>query len=105
MEKWITRLTAALVAAGGLGLFWTFGVFVAVPWREDRLLALSGIEIQVLSVALVGGLAVTWGALHLLSIADREHNPQLYGVLRAALLIASALSVARGALWTTAHLA
>jgi hypothetical protein len=84
MEKWITRSAAALVAAGSIALFWTFGVFVAVPWRESRMLSLNAVELQVLGIPLLAGLLVAWGALHLLAIADRADSPRLYHTLRVA---------------------
>ena len=71
MEKWITRGGAALCAAGSLALFWTFGVFLAAPWRAGRMLSLNSIEMQVLGVSLFAALTVAWGALHILAIADR----------------------------------
>ena len=49
MEKWITRGGAALCAAGSLALFWTFGVFLAAPWRAGRMLSLNSIEMQAVS--------------------------------------------------------
>ena len=104
MEKWITRSVAALVAFGGLGLFWTFGVFAAVPWRENRLLAWSGTETQVLAVSLIAGLAVVWGAQHLLAIADANDHPRLFRGLRLTLLLACLLAVFRGGVWTMANL-
>jgi hypothetical protein len=87
MEKWITRVVAALVACGSLALFWTFGVFLAVPWRESRMRSLNSVEWQVLGIPLLVGLAVTWGALHILALADRETRPSCVAVfhdLRAA---------------------
>ncbi|MEF8699791.1 MAG: hypothetical protein V5B32_08760 [Candidatus Accumulibacter sp. UW26] len=100
MEKWITRSAAALVAAGSLALFWTFGVFVAVPWRESRMLSLNAVELQVLGIPLVAGILVAWGALHLLAIADRADSPRLYPAWRGALLIAALLATYGGASWT-----
>ena len=44
MENWITRIVATLCATGSSGFFWMLGVFVAVPWREGRMLALERIE-------------------------------------------------------------
>lgn len=105
MEKWISRAVALLVALGGLALFWTFGVFVAVPWREDRLLALSSNEMQVLGVSLVAGIAVIWGAQHILALVDAQEHARLFKGLRVLLLIACLLAAINGSLWTTAHLA
>jgi len=105
MEKWISRAVALLVALGGLALFWTFGVFVAVPWRENRLLSLGSIEMQILGVSLLAGIAVIWGAQHILALADAQDNARLFKILRAALFLASLLAVINGGLWTTARLA
>lgn len=105
MERWITRGAAALCAAGSLALFWTFGMFVAVPWREDRMLALNSVELQVLGIPLFGGLAVAWGALHILAMADRAGRPRIYFSLALALLVALLLAVAAGISWTTARIA
>jgi hypothetical protein len=57
-------------------MFWTFGVFLAVPWRESRMLALNAVELQVLGIPLIGGLLVAWGALHILALADRSRQPR-----------------------------
>ena len=53
MENWITRIVATLCAAGSLALFWTLGVFIAVPWHEGRMLKLNGMELQLIGVPLV----------------------------------------------------
>jgi len=103
MEKWITRGAAALCAAGSIALLWTFGMFVAVPWREGRMLALNSVELQVLGIPLIVGLAVAWGALHILAIADRAGSPRLYRALGLALLLALMLAVSAGVSWTTAR--
>lgn len=105
MENWITRIVAMLCVAGSTALFWTLGVFVAVPWREGRMLALNRIELQVIGVPLVVGIAVAWGALHIFSIADRANNPRIYATIRAALLIASIAAVVGGIAWTQARFA
>ena len=105
MEKWITRGVAALCASGSLALFWTFGVFLAVPWRESRMLSLNSVEWQVLGIPLLVGLAVTWGALHILAIADRETRPRLYLSVCLALLVASAMAVFGGMSWTGERIA
>jgi hypothetical protein len=76
MEQWITRSVATLVALGALGLFWTFGMFSAVPVQQGRMFALSGVEMQLMGVSLLAGLATAWGALHLFSLADRESSPR-----------------------------
>jgi hypothetical protein len=104
MEKWITRGAAAICAAGSTALFWTLGVFLAVPWHESRMLSLSNVELQVLGIPLIGGLGVAWGALHILAIADRTANPRLYRSLCLALLIASLLAVNGGMSWTVSRL-
>lgn len=100
MEKWITRAVAALCACGSIALFWTFGVFLAVPWREGRLLSLNSVEWQLLAIPLLIGSAVSWGALHILAIADRDSRPRLYLLLCVALLIVSGLAVLGGMAWT-----
>ena len=105
MEKWITRGVAALVASGSIALFWTFGVFLAVPWRENRMLSLNSVEWQVLGIPLLVGMAVTWGALHILAIADRETSPRLYFAICVALLIASTMAVLGGMSWTNERIA
>jgi len=104
MEKWITRGAAAIVAAGSTAMFWTFGVFLAVPWHESRMLALNAVELQVLGIPLIGGLLVAWGALHILALADRTANP-VYRSLCIALVIGSLLAVYGGMSWSNAHLA
>ena len=103
MEKWITRGAAALCAAGGIALFWSFGMFLAVPWREGRMLALNTIELQVVAIPLFAGLAVSWGALHILAMADRESHPRTYAASRAALVLAALAALFGGMAWTTAR--
>lgn len=105
MEKWITRVVAALCAGGSTALFWAFGVFLAVPWHESRLLSLNGIEMQVLAIPLFAGLAVAWGALHILALADRADNPRTYYAICLTLLVGSALAVAGGMAWSSARIA
>jgi hypothetical protein len=88
MEKWITRAVAATRApAAASRLFWTFGVFLAVPWGESRMLVaeqhrVAGSRHSRYSL----GMAVTWGALHILAIADRDagSSTALLRDLRAA---------------------
>ena len=104
MEKWITRGAATVCAAGSTALFWTFGIFLAVPWREGRMLSLSTVELQVLGIALIAGLSVAWGALHILAIADRSANPRLYHSLRLALLIVLPSAVYGGLSWAAARI-
>jgi hypothetical protein len=105
MENWITRFVAALCAAGSIALFWTFGMFLAVPWKEARMLALDKIEMQVLGVPLLVGLLVTWGALHILAISDRAARPRTYATIQALLVIASIVAVANGMAWSEARIA
>ncbi|HRE69112.1 MULTISPECIES: hypothetical protein [unclassified Candidatus Accumulibacter] len=100
MEKWITRSVALLCATGSVALFWTFGVFLAVPWGESRMLSLNSVEWQVLGIPLLIGMAVTWGALHILAIADREAHPRLYFASCVLLVIVSAMAVIGGMAWT-----
>ena len=105
MENWITRIVATLCAAGSMALFWTLGVFIAVPWHEERMLALNWIELQLIGAPLVIGIAVAWGALHIFSIADREVNPKIYAAIRIALTTASIAAVISGVSWTQARIA
>lgn len=105
MDNWITRFVAFLCAVGSTALFWTLGVFVAVPWHEGRMLALNRIELQVIGVPLVVGLAVAWGALHIFAIADRASRPGVYAVIRALLAIASIAAMIGGISWTQARIA
>lgn len=105
MENWITRLVAALCASGSLALFWTFGMFLAVPWKEGRMLSLDKVELQVLGVPLLVGLAVTWGALHILAISDRAANPRTYTTILALLIAASLAAIASGMSWSEARIA
>ena len=105
MENWITRFVAILCALGSTALFWTFSVFVAVPWHEGRMLALNRIELQVIGVPLVVGLAVLWGALHIFAIADRVSSPRIYATLRVVLIAVSIAAVIGGISWTQAHMA
>ena len=62
MENWMTRIVGLFCALGSLGLFWTLGVFVVVPLRDGRMLSLNLLELQVIGVALVLGVATQWGA-------------------------------------------
>ena len=57
VENWLTRIVAALCAAGAIGLLWMFGVFVAIPWQQGRMLAISGAELQLIIVPLAVGVA------------------------------------------------
>lgn len=105
MENWIIRLVAVLCAAGSAGLLWTFGVFVVVPWRDGRLLAMSAAELQVLGVSLLLGLATAWGALHIFALADRAGRPKSYAMTRIALIIAWLAACVGGILWTLGRIA
>lgn len=103
MEQWITRSVATLVALGALGLFWTFGMFSAVPLQQGRLLALSGVEVQLIGVSLLAGLVTGWGALHLFALADRESSPRVFAGLRVVMLLAALSAAVVGAQWSQAH--
>lgn len=105
MENWITRIVAALCAAGAAALFWTSGVFIAVPWREGRMLALNGTESQVIGIPLILGIAVVWGALHLFAISDRATNPRVYLAIRLVLLVLALAAMFGGKAWTEARIA
>ena len=100
MDNWLTRIAAALCAAGAIGLLWMFGVFVAAPWQQGRMLALSGAELQLIGVPLAVGVAAAWGALHIFAIADRQQRPRLYQTIRALLIIAAIAAVLGGSSWT-----
>ena len=104
MENWLTRIAAALCAAGAIGLLWMFGVFVAAPWQQGRMLALSGAELQLIIVPLAVGVATACGALHLLAIADRHDRRVLYQTLRALLIFAAIAAVLGGSAWTLARI-
>lgn len=105
MENWITRFVGTLCAVGSTALFWTLGVFAAVPWREGRMLTLNRVELQVIGIPLVVGILVAWGALHIFSIADRTSNPRFYAAIRGLLIIASIAALIGGISWTQARLA
>lgn len=103
MENAITRIVAALCAAGSAGLFWTLGVFLAVPWNEGRLFELTRVEAQLIVVPLLLGSAVAWGALHILAIADRDARPRLYQALAVLFLVALLGAAASGMAWSQAQ--
>ena len=105
MENFITRTVATLCAAGSVALFWTFGIFFAVPWREGRMLALNAVEVQVVGIPLIVGLLVYWGAIHILAIADREANPRFYKAVKITLAIAALAAVIGGISWSQARIA
>lgn len=100
MERWIIRFVALLCLAGSAGLLWTFGVFVVVPWRAGRLLALNASELQVLAASLGFGIGVGAAALHLFALGEKEAHPRRYAVLRAALILALSAATASGVLWS-----
>jgi len=104
LENAITRIVAALCAAGAFGLLWMFGVFVAQPWQQGRMLALNGAELQLIGVPLLVGVAAARGALHILAIADRKERPRLYQTIRALLVIAAIAAVLGGGSWTLARI-
>ncbi len=104
MENWITRIVATLCATGSWALLWTLGVFVAVPWNEGRMLSLNRIELQVIAVPLLIGLAVGWGALHIFAIADRKANPKIYTVICVVMVLLSIAAVNGGISWTQARI-
>lgn len=103
MERWIIRSVALLCALGGLGLAWAFGIFVAIPLRDGRLFTMSVTEIQLAAVSLTACLAVAWGALHLLAIADKEAAPHAYRLLRAGYGVALFAACGVGATWSVAR--
>ena len=100
MENWITRIVALLCASGTAGLFWTFGVFIVVPWRHDRMLSLNAAELQVLGASLLLGLATAWGALHIFALADRASRPKCYAVICTVLIITWLTALIGGIYWT-----
>lgn len=103
MEKGITRFVALLCGIGGLGLAWAFGAFAAIPVRDGRIFAMSGIEMQILAVSLIACALVAWGSVHLLSLADRADSPGAFKLMRAAYGLALLIAVAVGANWSLVH--
>jgi hypothetical protein len=101
MERWIIRSVALLCALGGLGLFWAFGAFAAIPLRDGRVFAMNAAEMQVIGVSLVAGLLVGWGALHLLSLSDKEAAPRAFTVIRLVYGAVIAAATIAGAVWST----
>ena len=69
------------------------------------MLALNRVEMQVIGIPLLVGLLVTWGALHILAIADREARPKLYRAICFALFAGSIAAVVSGITWSQAHIA
>ena len=104
MENAITRIVAALCAAGAIGLLWMFGVFVAAPMQQGRMRGLNAAELQMIGVPLLVGVAATWGALHIFAIADRLERPRLYRTIRALLVIVAIAAVLGGSSWTLARI-
>lgn len=103
MEKGIIRSVAFLCSLGGLGLAWAVGVFAAIPLRDGRLFGMSGTEMQVIGIALGACLLVAWGAIHLLSIADKLENPRAFQLVRAGYGVALAVASVVGAMWSMAR--
>ncbi|MBP8214469.1 MAG: hypothetical protein KAX66_03310 [Propionivibrio sp.] len=103
MENWISRIVGTFCALGSIGLFWTLGVFVVVPWRDGRMLALERGEMQVIGVALVLGIATLWGASRIFAAADQKENPRLYAVILIVLIIAAVAALISGVSWTLAQ--
>lgn len=101
MERWIIRSVALLCGAGGLGLFWAFGAFTAIPLRDGRVFAMSATEMQLAGIPLVAGGLVAWGALHLFALADREPAPGAYRVIRVVYLGTLLAATIAGAVWST----
>lgn len=104
MENFIIRLVALLCGAGSAALFWVFGVFVVVPWRQERLLDLTRNEVQAIGVPLVTGIAVAWVTLHLLALGDRQRHPRGYAFMAGLFLIALLAAAIGGISWTAARL-
>ena len=96
MENWISRIVGIFCALGSIGLFWTLGVFIVVPWRAGRMLALERGEVKVIGVALGLGIATLWGASRILAAADQKANPRLYTATRILLAIAAAVALRNG---------
>ena len=99
VETWIIRFVALLCAAGSAGLLWVFGVFVVVPGRAGRLLALTASEMQVLGASLLFGLLTGWAAIHLLALGEQDAHPRRYRLLRALLAATLAMAAVAGMLW------
>ncbi|MQY51105.1 hypothetical protein HCX48_06215 [Rhodocyclus tenuis] len=108
MDQWITRFVALLCAAGSAALFWSFGMFAAVPWRDGRLFAMTPVEWQVVGIPFLAAIAVGWGALHLFALAGDAPDEAAHRGrrLRLFLLIAVAIAAAAsGASWSLARVA
>ena len=100
----MTRIVGLLCALGSFGLFWTLGVFVVVPWRAGRMLALNPSEMQVIGVALVLGSATLWGASRIFAAVDQQANPRTYAATRLLLAVAALASTVGGISWTLARI-
>lgn len=99
MELWIIRLVALFCAAGSAGLLWVFGVFVVVPWRAGRMLALSSSELQILGIAADRGWRLA-GELSISLLLARRTNPKLYAVIRTLLMATLTAAAIGGITWT-----
>lgn len=104
MEKGIIRFVALLCAVGSLGLAWAFGVFVTIPAREGRLLAMNSIELQVVGISFAAAALVAWGSLHLLALADRVEHPAAFRVARIVLGLSLFAAAIAGAVWAMARI-
>lgn len=103
MDNWISRIVGVFCALGSIGLFWTLGVFVVVPWRAGRMLALEPAEMQVIGVSLILGVATLWGASRIFAAADQKENPRVYMVILTVLIIAAVAAIFSGVSWTLAR--
>lgn len=103
MENWISRIVGTFCALGSIGLFWTLGVFIVVPWRDGRMLALERGEMQVIGVALILGIATLWGASRIFAAADQKENPRLYTAILILLIVAAVATMVSGISWTLAQ--
>lgn len=99
IERWIIRFAAFCCACGAACLFWVFGVFIIVPWRADRMLALNASEIQLLGASLGFGLLTGWAALHLFALGEKETYPANYRFLRTLLIVTLCAALISGTLW------
>ena len=104
VETWMTRIVGLFCALGSFGLFWTLGVFVVVPWRAGRMLALDATELQVIGVSLVLGSATLWGASRIFAAVDQQAHPRTYTATRLLLVAAAVASTIGGVSWTLARI-
>jgi hypothetical protein len=87
-------------------MFWTFGIFLAVPWHESRMLALnSGRAASARHPADRRDCSSPGARCTFSRMADRTANPALYRSLCIALVIGSLLAVYGGMSWSSARLA